>query len=45
LADDAGLHRTFTGSVERGEQHISLDTNRLLACALLEPAELLSPDD
>lgn len=34
LADRAGLHRTFVGSVERCERNISLDNIAKLAAAL-----------
>jgi transcriptional regulator with XRE-family HTH domain len=34
LADRAGLHRTFVGSVERAERNISLDNVERLAKAL-----------
>jgi transcriptional regulator with XRE-family HTH domain len=34
LADIAGLHRTYVGSVERNERNISIDNMERLAIAL-----------
>lgn len=34
LADRAGLHRTFVGSVERSERNVSIDNIERLATAL-----------
>jgi len=43
LADNAGLHRTFVGAVERCERNISLDNIGKLAAALhVSPPVLLS---
>ena len=46
LGDEAGLHRTFIGSVERAERNIFLDNLALLAWALnVDLAQLLTPVD
>jgi transcriptional regulator with XRE-family HTH domain len=42
LADQAGLHRTYMGSVERGERNISLENIVRIAHALrVQPSILL----
>jgi transcriptional regulator with XRE-family HTH domain len=43
LADRAGLHRTYVGSVERAERNVSIDNIERLAAAVgLTVAELLT---
>lgn len=45
LADEAGLDRTFVGTLERGQRNISIDNIELIAKAIGAPAgELLNPD-
>jgi len=45
LADMAGLHRTYVGSVERSERNISIDNIERLAKALeVDIIELLKED-
>lgn len=44
LADKASLHRTYIGSIERGEQNISLDNIEKVAVTLgVSLAELFAP--
>ena len=43
LAEQCGLHRTFVGSVERGERNVAVLSLRKIATALrVTPAELLA---
>ncbi len=44
LADRAGLHRTYVGSIERRERNVSIDNIERLANALrLDVLDLLAP--
>jgi len=46
FADLCGYHRTYIGSVERGERNITILTLSAIAAALqTDPRELLTPDD
>ena len=43
LAEKCGLHRTFVGSVERGERNVAVLSLRRIAAALrTTPADLLA---
>jgi transcriptional regulator with XRE-family HTH domain len=45
LAGLAGMHRTYVGSIERGERNVGLDNIELLAEVLgLDISVLLSPN-
>ena len=44
LGEEAGLHRTYVGSLERGERNVSIDNIERLAAALkISGHELLVP--
>ena len=45
LADLAGIHRTYVGSVERGERNVALDNIHALADALGVSPALLVADE
>lgn len=43
LAERTGLHRTYVGSVERGERNVSIDNVERIARGLgVQPQDLLS---
>ena len=45
LADLAGLHRTYVGSIERGERNVSIDNIERLAKALqIAAADLIKSE-
>jgi len=46
LADEAGLHRTYIGSIERAERNVSVDNIEKIAKALkVKPTDLLAGED
>jgi transcriptional regulator with XRE-family HTH domain len=43
LADEAGLHRTYIGGIERGERNVAYINIRRIAAALdVRPSQLLA---
>ena len=45
LAERTGLHRTYIGSIERGERNVSIDNVERIARGLgVQPQELLSDE-
>lgn len=45
LAENAGLHRTYIGGIERGERNITLDSLQVIATALnVAPVELITEE-
>jgi transcriptional regulator with XRE-family HTH domain len=43
LANEAGLHRTYIGSIERSERNVSIDNIQKIAAALqVSPERLLN---
>ena len=44
LAERSGLHRTYVGSVERGERNVAVDNMELLALGVETPLWVLLKD-